>query len=220
MAGHDPFSPGTAWDRPARVFLVCGHRMERQALREMLAGEGLEVAGATGSAAEALSAVPVLLPQLALVDTALRDASWIRVCRRIWDASPSVPCLTLGSLGTREELRGSILAGARGHAVRMVRGGELVRRIRAVAAGEDLFSAGDREAVLSELRLSQPSPALTSTERRILLDCARGCSDTEMTRRMGLARPAFEAALQRALAKLGYPATAPRDGAWSAALPA
>ena len=82
------------------------------------------------------------------------------------------------------------------------------------------MAAGEREAVLSELRLSQPSPGLTSTERRILLDCARGCSDTEMTSRMGLARAAFEAALQRALAKLGYPATAPRDdAAWPAAFP-
>jgi two-component system response regulator DevR len=173
----------------------------------MLEDEGLSVVGATGSVPEALAAIPALMPDVAIVDTLLREDVWICVCRRIWDESPMVRCLTLGSLGTPAELRGAVLGGARGHALRMVRGGDLLRRVQAVAAGEDLADPGIREAVRAELGPWAPGPPLLDApEREVLLLCAKGLSDTEIALEMGLEQHRFQMLLRSALGKYGYAA--------------
>ncbi|WP_197061947.1 response regulator [Sinomonas humi] len=197
---------------PVGVFVVSGHALERRALQETLEDEGLRVLGATGSVAEALARVPVLLPDVAILDTRIHEDVWIAVCRRIWDESPSVRCLTLGSLGSPAEVRGSVLAGAWGHAVRAVRGSDLLRRVRVVAAGKDLVDPAVRAAVLAEFGQPAPGPSLLApAARRILFLCAEGLSDRQIRGEMGLGEVEFEALLRSALGKLGYAAAAADD---------
>lgn len=187
-----------------RVFIVSEHGPERQALHELLEDEGLDVLGSTSSVSEALARIRELLPDVVLLDTRIQDDVWISVCRSIWGQNPSVRCLSLGSLQNESELRGAVLAGVKGHAVRMVRGGDLLRRIRAVAAGEDLVDAESRAAVQREFAPGPRASALDSMERHILFQCANGLSNGEIALEMGLDETGVQRALRGALATLGY----------------
>ena len=64
------------------VFLVDDHEVVRRGVADLLDGhEDLEVVGEAGSVAEALSRIPALRPQVAVLDVRLPDGTGIELCR-------------------------------------------------------------------------------------------------------------------------------------------
>ena len=65
-----------------RVFLMDDHEIVRTGLRALLEStDDLEVVGEAGTVAEALSRIPALRPDVAILDVRLPDGSGVEVCR-------------------------------------------------------------------------------------------------------------------------------------------
>ena len=125
------------------VFLVDDHEVVRRGVADLLDGhEDLEVVGEAGSVAEALSRIPALRPQVAVLDVRLPDGTGIELCRELRSRMPGLACLMLTSYTDEQAMFDAVLAGAAGYVIKDVRGNDIVNAVREVGAGVRCSTAG------------------------------------------------------------------------------
>ncbi|MEA5453219.1 response regulator transcription factor [Sinomonas sp. JGH33] len=191
-----------------RVYILDDHELVRRGLKELLEGEGFEVVGTSGSAAEATRRIPALRPDLAVLDVRLPDGTGIEVCRDVHTIDPSIPCVMLSSYDDEQSLRGAVLAGASGYVLKEIRGTELLTSLRRAARGESLFNPAEKARILNGIarhpdadpRLSLLSPQ----ERRVLELIGEGMTNREIGAKLFLAEKTVKNYVSSLLAKLGY----------------
>ena len=91
--------------------------------------------GEAGTAAAALARIPVLRPDVAILDIRLPDGDGVGVCREIRSKLPDVGCLMLTSYEDDRALYDAVMAGAAGYVLKQIRGTDLIGAVRTVAAG-------------------------------------------------------------------------------------
>ena len=196
-------APGTI-----RVFLLDDHELVRRGLAELLGGEdGIEVAGESGSAAEAVRRILLVRPDVAILDARLPDGSGIDVCREVRSADPGIAALILTSYDDEEALFAAIMAGAAGYILKQIRGRALVDGIRRVGAGQSLLDPAVTQRVLERVRGNPREPdelrRLTDQERRILDLIGVGLTNRQIGEQLCLAEKTVKNYVSNLLAKLG-----------------
>ena len=194
-----------------RVFLLDDHEVVRVGVRQLLDAEpGIEVVGEASTATQALTRVPALRPDVAMLDVRLPDGDGVSVCRDIRSAiDPPPACLMLTSFPDDEALFTAIMAGASGYLLKQVSGTDLVGAVRRLAAGESLLDPALTAAVLERLRKPPPNQedplyeSLTEQERRILDLIAEGKTNRQIAEQMYLAEKTVKNYVSGLLRKLG-----------------
>ena len=191
-----------------RVFLLDDHEVVRRGIRDLLeSSEDIEVVGESGLAAEAISRIPALRPDVAILDARLPDGSGIDVCREIRSVDPSIAALILTSYDDDEALFSAIMAGAAGYVLKQVRGTDLVETVRRVAAGQSMLDPAVTAQVLDRLRNGPPSDPsiskLTPQELRILELICDGLTNKQIGETMFLAEKTVKNYVSSLLATLG-----------------
>jgi two-component system, NarL family, response regulator DevR len=193
------------------VLLVDDHEVVRRGLRDLLGGEdGVEVVAEAGGVREALALASARRPDVAVVDMRLPDGDGIGLCRdlrELADADWAGPrCLVLTAFDDEEALVGAILAGASGYLLKQVRGQDLVKAVREVAAGRSLLDPVTTAHVLERMR--RPAAAdelamLTEQERKVLVLIGDGLTNRQIAERLFLAEKTIKNYVTAVLAKLG-----------------
>jgi DNA-binding NarL/FixJ family response regulator len=194
--------------QPIKVFLMDDHEVVRRGVRDLLEAEpDITVVGEAGTAEAALAQVPVLIPDVAVLDVRLPDGDGISVCRDIRSALPDVACLMLTSFGDDEAMLDAIMAGAAGYVLKQIRGNDLVGAVRAVAAGQSLLdpdlSASVMARVQAKATRADPLASLTPQERRILELIGDGLTNRQIGEQMFLAEKTVKNYVSALFAKLG-----------------
>jgi DNA-binding NarL/FixJ family response regulator len=192
-----------------RVFILDDHELVRRGLQELLEGEGFEVVGTSGTAAEATRHIPALKPDVSVLDVRLPDGTGIEVCRDVHAVDPSLACVMLTSYDDEQSLRGAILAGASGYVLKEIRGTELVTALRRAAHGETLFDQALRTKALERLtphkeELDPRLELLSPQERRVLGLIGEGMTNREIGEKLFLAEKTVKNYVSSLLAKLGF----------------
>ena len=132
------------------VFLLDDHELVRRGLTDLLEVEhDVTVVGEAGTAAQALSQVPTLRPDVAVLDVRLPDGDGVSVCRDLRaSVTPPPACLLLTSHSDDEALLGAIMAGASGYLLKQISGVDIVGAIRTAAGGGSLLDPTAAAAVL------------------------------------------------------------------------
>ena len=74
---------------PIAVFLLDDHEVVRRGVRDLLEAEpDITVVGEAGTASSALARIPVLRPDVAVLDVRLPDGDGVSVCREIRSRMP------------------------------------------------------------------------------------------------------------------------------------
>jgi two-component system response regulator DevR len=193
---------------PCRVFLVDDHELIRRGLRDCIdAEEGLTVVGEAATAREALTRIPVLKPDIAVLDVRLPDGTGIEVCRGIRSHHPEIQFLMLTTFTDDEALFDAIMAGAVGYVLKETRADHLVESLRLVARGQSLLDPAVTAKVLARLRRAdqgnEPLGGLTEQERRILALIGEGLTNREIGKRAHLAEKTVKNYVSNLLRKLG-----------------
>jgi two-component system response regulator DevR len=190
------------------VFLLDDHEVVRRGLRDLLTAEpDIDVIGEAGTAASALIRIPVLRPDVAVLDVRMPDGDGVSVCREIRSALPGTACLMLTSYGDDRALLGAIMAGAAGYVLKQTCGADLVSAVRTVAAGGSTLDAHATLRVMERLRERtasiDPLAALTEQERRVLDLIGEGLTNRQIAERLILAEKTAKNYVSSVLTKLG-----------------
>jgi DNA-binding NarL/FixJ family response regulator len=193
------------------VFLLDDHEVVRRGLAQLLELEpDIDVVGEAGTAAQALSRVPALRPDVAVLDVRLPDGEGVSVCREIRSSvDPPPACLMLTSFSDDEALFGAIMAGASGYMLKQVSGNDIVSAVRTVAEGGSLLDAGVTATVLDRLRQTGDNEdpryaTLSPQERRILDLIAEGMTNRQIAGHLYLAEKTIKNYVSSLLHKLGF----------------
>ncbi|MDQ3540933.1 MAG: response regulator transcription factor [Chloroflexota bacterium] len=176
-----------------RVLITDDHPMFRSGLATLVnSSPGLEVVGEATSGEEAVEMADALQPDVILMDLRMPGLSGIEATRQIIGASPHIRTLVVTMFEDDHLVFTALRAGARGYILKDGDETEIVRAIRAVAAGEAIFSPFIAQRLIDFFAQPWPTvsthlfPELTGREREILNLIAYGRSNAEIAQRLFL----------------------------------
>jgi two-component system, NarL family, response regulator DevR len=193
---------------PIRVFMLDDHEVVRRGVADVLSSDpDITVVGEAKNAAEAMSRVPALRPDVAVLDVRLPDGDGVTVCRDLRALLPELGVVMLTSYSDDEALFQAIMAGAAGYLLKQILGQDLVTAVRTVAAGGSLLDPTATSAVLARMRRATepagPLAALSDQERTVLELIGEGLTNRQIGERMFLAEKTVKNYVSHLLGKLG-----------------
>jgi DNA-binding NarL/FixJ family response regulator len=173
--------------KKARVFLVDDHAILRAGVARLIEGEtDLTIAGEAASAAEALSAIGRLNPDLVVVDLSLVGSHGIDLLKDIVIQFPRLPVLILSMHEEKVYAQRCLQAGAKGYLMKNRAPAELIQAIRRIVGGGIYLSEAMTEQVLHQMSKSPRTPygspleQLTNREMQVLEMLGQGCGSREI----------------------------------------
>lgn len=192
-----------------RLFLVDDHQIMREGLRLVLGRQSdFEVLGEAADGASALPMIEALDPDVAIVDIEMPGLNGLELAGRLCVSRPETKILILSAHADAPVVREALRAGVAGFLVKAGATEELVRAIRAIAAGEVYFCPQVATLIASEYRRSDPSAAgeaavLTERETEVLRRIADGQSTKEIAFALQLSTKTVETHRANVMTKLG-----------------
>jgi DNA-binding NarL/FixJ family response regulator len=196
-----------------RVLLVDDQGLVRAGLRALLDSEdGIEVVAEAGDGAAAISAVAEHRPDVVLMDIRMPGMDGIEATGAI-TSDPrydSVRIVILTTFDLDEYVFEGLRAGASGFLVKDTEPADLLRAVRAVAAGDALLSPRATRRLVEEFATrAKPSTGtakaldvLTDREREVLALVAGGLSNDEIAARLVISPTTAKTHVSRAMIKL------------------
>jgi len=189
--------------------VVDDHELVRSGISSMLsATDDLHLVAEAETAADAIRTAERERPDVIVMDIRLLEGSGIEATREIRARLPDTQVLMLTSFADDEALYASIMAGAAGYVLKQIKGGELVRAIRAVGAGQSLLDPAVTRAVLDRLRRGkhllkdEKLARLSPQEEKILALVADGKTNAEIGAQIFLAEKTVKNYVSSILEKL------------------
>lgn len=193
-----------------RLLIVDDHEVVRVGLRTLLQMEAdISVVGEAADGVEAVRLAIQLRPDLVLMDVRMAAMDGIEACRALRSELPETNVLMLTSFGTQEAVLDALMAGASGFLLKNAGHEELLRAVRAVAAGESLLDPAVTRAVtqrLVDLAASAEHPllrVLSAREREVLLLVAQGQTNREIAEHLVISDTTARNHVSHILDKLG-----------------
>jgi two-component system nitrate/nitrite response regulator NarL len=206
---------------PVRVLVVDDHTLFRRGLIALLARDSaITVVGDAADAGEALRRAQELKPDVILLDNHLPGVNGVDALPALRDAAPGVRIVMLTVSEDEQDLAAALRAGASGYLLKTSEGDALVHAIAQVMRGEAVIAPemtgklvtayrdasspqGGREAsVAAATPASTPLARLSPREHEILRSIARGASNKEIARELGIAETTVKIHVQHVLRKL------------------
>jgi DNA-binding NarL/FixJ family response regulator len=185
------------------VLLADDHGVLRDGVRRLLeANADIKVIGAADDGLEAVEQAAELQPDIVVLDISMPQMNGLEATRRILDHAPATGVVILSMHSSAEMAREAFAAGARGYVLKESAGDEVVKAVRAVAAGCRFAGEGVSPKVLAEDTASGIA-SLTAREREILPLIANGKSNAEAGAILGLSPRSVETYRLRLMQKLG-----------------
>jgi DNA-binding NarL/FixJ family response regulator len=190
-----------------RLVLVEDHRMVREALGEVLRKvPDIDVVGEAGDAKEGLKLALTLKPDVLVLDFRLPDLNGIEVAARVRDSGINIKIVALSAFADKRFVTAMLRAGASAYVTKSAAGTELVRAIRAVAAGHGYFSPDIAGTLVSELqnrsRQAEGIP-LARREREVLRLIAEGVRTPAIAEQLHVTVGTVEVHRRNIMRKLG-----------------
>jgi DNA-binding NarL/FixJ family response regulator len=175
----------------------------------------ISVVGEAADGAEAVNLAVSLAPDVVLMDVRMPVLDGVEATRQIVQKAPHAKVLILTTFNLDEYVFNALRFGASGFLLKDVLPSELARAVRAVAEGDAVVAPRVTRLLLDTFApyLAEGSPdrangdgrlaSLTEREREILVEVARGLSNSEIAAKLYVAEATVKTHLGRVLAKLG-----------------
>lgn len=186
------------------VVVVDDHRMVAEGLATLLATDaGIDVVGQAATLDEALALVADRDPDVAVVDLRLADTDGVSVALALRVVVPELRVVLISAGFTRPALRGAVEAGITAFASKLAPAEELVRVVRAAAAGETTMTSDVAPILVGSEGAPSGTPSLTARECDVLQGLAEGLTVDELAARLFLSPHTVRNHIRRAMTSLG-----------------
>lgn len=197
---------------PIRVFLADDQALVRSGFRMLIeSSDDLVVVGEASDGAEAVRALLATPCDVVLMDIRMPVMDGVEATRQIAAAGIGTRVLVLTTFDLDEYAFAALRAGASGFLLKDARPGDLLNAIRNVAAGDAVMAPSTTRRLLDHVAPSlsvgptaeDPRLALlTDREREVLLEIARGATNSEIASTLYMAEGTVKTHIGRLLAKL------------------
>jgi DNA-binding NarL/FixJ family response regulator len=200
----------TAENQVVTALIVDDQELVRSGLALILQRQhGVVVVGECADGDEVPEAVQRHRPDVVIMDLRMKRVHGIEATRRLTESGgPAVLALT--TFSDDESLSGVLRAGAAGFVLKDAPAEELIRAVRAVAAGHGFLDPAVTARILAAYRSAAvpagPSSALdgvTPRERDVLTLIAKGRTNSEIAYELGISALTVKTHIGRIFTKLG-----------------
>ena len=190
-----------------RVLLAEDHETVRQGIRLLLESrDDIEVVGDAPDGRLAVERVKALKPDVAVLDLSMPEMNGLAATRAIKASVPGVAVVALTRHGDEAYVQELLSAGASGYILKQSAFDELVRAIRATAAGNQYLDstlvARNTSAYLSRHSRDRTRPTISEREASVLRLMAIGHSNKEIAGALDIAVKTVEVHKANAMRKL------------------
>jgi DNA-binding NarL/FixJ family response regulator len=185
-----------------RLIIADDHFVVRTGLRAMLdAHADLDVVAEASTGTEVIDLAARLRPDVILMDLRMPQGDGVSATAAIRERHPDTRVLVLTTYDTDADILRAIEAGATGYLLKDATSDEIVRGIRATAAGESVLAAPVASRLTRRVRAAGDE-ALTTREIEILEQVAQGRSNREIGTALFISEATVKTHLLHIFAKL------------------
>ena len=196
--------------QPIRVLVVDDHTLFRRGVIALLAGDArFQVVAEAGDANEAHLRAAQTLPDVVLLDKHMPGVNGVDALAGFKVAAPLARILMLTVSEDEQDLADALRGGTCGYLLKTVDSEMLASAIQRSMAGESVISPEMTSKLVSAFQATPPSAvdtdpiqSLSAREREILTLIAKGASNKEVARELGIAEATVKIHVQHILRKL------------------
>lgn len=191
-----------------RIFIAEDHETVREGLRLIINAEAdMEVCGEAGDGQSAVKSAQELQPDVVVMDVTMPKLNGLKATKKLKQLCPHLKILTLTRHTDDGYLQELLRAGAGGYVLKQSASAELLRAIRAVAAGNSYLDPTIAGRIMGGYakRLTNETikgTTLSDRETEVLRQIAWGYSNKEIAAALALSVKTVEAHKANAMRKL------------------
>jgi two-component system, NarL family, nitrate/nitrite response regulator NarL len=195
-----------------RVMIVDDHTLFRRGLTALLAADPrIDVVGDAADASAALKRAKELAPDVVLLDNHLPGVSGVDVIPSLRETVPHARIMMLTVSEDAQDLAAALRGGACGYLLKTMEGDALVDAVLRAVSGESVVADAMTAKLVTAYRDAASGNAeppgsrialLSPREQEILRGIARGASNKEIGRDLGIAETTVKIHVQHVLRKL------------------
>lgn len=186
-----------------RVLLADDHAVVRKGIRDFLEVDpSIQVIAEADDGAMAWRLIAQQPPDVAVLDIRMPELSGIELTKRIKEHYPQVRVLILSAYDDEPYILALLRAGADGYILKSAQGDELVRAVKQVNLGKSILAPEVAAKVVANLTHPQAVEPLSERELEILRGVAKGQTNREIARDLGISDRTVQSHLANVFGKL------------------
>jgi DNA-binding NarL/FixJ family response regulator len=187
---------------PIRLMIVDDHPVVRDGLTGMFANEdGIEVVAEAANGADAVRRARALRPDVILMDLRMPELDGVSAIAALGQEGVGSRVLVLTTYDSDGEVLPAIEAGATGYLLKDAPRAELLRAVRAAAAGQSVLSPAVASRLLTQVR-APAAEGLSERELEVLTLVARGATNRDAAKTLLISEATVKTHLLHIHAKL------------------
>jgi DNA-binding NarL/FixJ family response regulator len=186
-----------------RLLIADDHAVVRQGLKMFLSLDAeLEIIGEADNGRKAIEMAHQLQPDIVLMDLLMPVLGGVEATTIIRRELPDVEVIALTSVLEDKSVVDAVRAGAIGYLLKDTESDELIRAIKAAAAGQVQLSPKAAARLMREVRTPDNPEALTDRETEVLRLLASGQANKEIAQTLSIGEKTVKTHVSNVLAKL------------------
>ncbi|MFI6655301.1 response regulator [Streptomyces sp. NPDC050523] len=185
---------------------------DQAAVREPLAAvlgmsEDIDVVAAAADGSEVLAAVAAAAVDVVLMDLRMPVMDGIETTRRLSEQHPDTAVVVLTTFADDDSILAALSAGARGYLTKNAGRQDILRAIRAAAAGQSVLDREVQDRLLATVRTRPPAPGqslpadLTPREREVLTLIGQGLPNRAIAQQLFISEATVKTHINNLFAK-------------------